>query len=289
MTLPLVAGVAVYTDERSAAVLQRFPGLHLDPTQVAAVLRAPDPVAAGIAAAVAEARALLAVDGVVGVNLSGLASAAVWCSRPGSRPRWGPAGCGSGGGQLRVNAREQTARVGEELRRWRPSSTSWPGWTRGRRAPSSAPTTRSRPVPRHRQPAALAWLGEALRAGRRAAAGRRGRRRRRPGCLRRPAASVCAPVLVEPMLGACRAARRLFGFPDRRPAAGDRLPLATGSVDAAWCLGVLCTTEPKGALLARAAPGARARPAARAAGVRRRRGSRSRPRRRATSSPRRRR
>ena len=38
MTLPLIAGVAVYTDERSAAVLQRFPGLHLDPAQVAAVL-----------------------------------------------------------------------------------------------------------------------------------------------------------------------------------------------------------------------------------------------------------
>lgn len=43
VTLPLIAGVAVYTDERSAAV--------------------------------AEARELLAVPGVVGVNLSGLASA----------------------------------------------------------------------------------------------------------------------------------------------------------------------------------------------------------------------
>ena len=39
------------------------------------MLAAPDPEAAGIAAAVAEARALLAVDGVVGVNLSGMASA----------------------------------------------------------------------------------------------------------------------------------------------------------------------------------------------------------------------
>jgi 5,10-methylenetetrahydrofolate reductase len=73
-TLPMIAGVAVYTDDRSAAVLQRFPGLHLDPAQVAAVLAAPDPEAAGIAAAVAEAKALLAVPGVVGVNLSGLAS-----------------------------------------------------------------------------------------------------------------------------------------------------------------------------------------------------------------------
>lgn len=73
-TLPFVAGVAVYTDERSARVLQAFPGLNLDDTAVDAVLRAPDPVAAGIAAAVAEARALLAIPGVVGVNLSGLAS-----------------------------------------------------------------------------------------------------------------------------------------------------------------------------------------------------------------------
>ncbi|MGY1746092.1 methylenetetrahydrofolate reductase C-terminal domain-containing protein [Blastococcus sp. SYSU D00695] len=75
-TLPFVAAVAVYTDERSARVLQRFPGLHLDDAVVEEVLAAPDPREAGIAAAVAEARALLAIDGVVGVNLSGLASAA---------------------------------------------------------------------------------------------------------------------------------------------------------------------------------------------------------------------
>ena len=73
-TLPFVASVAVYTDERSARVLQRFPGLHLDDAAVERVLGSPDPVAAGIVAAVAEARALLAVPGVVGVNLSGLAS-----------------------------------------------------------------------------------------------------------------------------------------------------------------------------------------------------------------------
>jgi 5,10-methylenetetrahydrofolate reductase len=73
-TLPFVAAVAVYTDERSARVLQRFPGLHLDDAAVQRVLAAADPVAAGIAAAVDEARALLAVPGVVGVNLSGLAS-----------------------------------------------------------------------------------------------------------------------------------------------------------------------------------------------------------------------
>ncbi|WP_285598142.1 methylenetetrahydrofolate reductase [Kineosporia sp. NBRC 101731] len=73
-TLPVVAGVAVYTDERSAQALS-LPGLGLDPVAVQRVLSAPDPVAAGIAAAVEEARALLAVDGVVGVNLSGLATA----------------------------------------------------------------------------------------------------------------------------------------------------------------------------------------------------------------------
>jgi 5,10-methylenetetrahydrofolate reductase len=73
-TVPFVAAVAVYTDERSARVLQRFPGLHLDDAAVERVLAAPDPRAAGIAAAVAQARALLAVDGVVGVNLSGMGS-----------------------------------------------------------------------------------------------------------------------------------------------------------------------------------------------------------------------
>ncbi|MFD2091594.1 methylenetetrahydrofolate reductase [Blastococcus deserti] len=73
-TLPFVAAVAVYTDERSARVLQRFPGLHLDDEVVERVLAAPDPREAGIAAAVAEARELLAVPGVVGVNLSGAAS-----------------------------------------------------------------------------------------------------------------------------------------------------------------------------------------------------------------------
>ena len=73
-TLPFVAGVAVYTDERSARVLQRFPGLQLDDDRVERVLAAPDPRTAGIAAAVEEAQALLAVDGVVGVNLSGMGS-----------------------------------------------------------------------------------------------------------------------------------------------------------------------------------------------------------------------
>ncbi len=74
LTIPVVAAVAVYTDERSARVLQNFPGLDLDQGQVERVLAAPDVRAAGIARAIQEARELLAVDGVSGVNLSGLAS-----------------------------------------------------------------------------------------------------------------------------------------------------------------------------------------------------------------------
>lgn len=75
VTLPMIAGVAVYTDPHSADVLLRFPGLHLDPDDVSRVLGADDPVSAGIDAAVVEARALLSVDGIVGVNVSGLGSA----------------------------------------------------------------------------------------------------------------------------------------------------------------------------------------------------------------------
>jgi methylenetetrahydrofolate reductase (NADPH) len=76
--LPVIAGVAVYTDEATARGLAALPGLDLDEEAVAAVLTAPDPVEAGIATAVAEARALLAVPGVVGVNLSGVGSRAGW-------------------------------------------------------------------------------------------------------------------------------------------------------------------------------------------------------------------
>jgi SAM-dependent methyltransferase len=56
------------------------------------------------------------------------------------------------------------------------------------------------------------------------------------------------PILLEPMQSACRAAARLFGFPVIA-ADGARMPLRTGSIDAAWCLGVLCTVEDKAALL----------------------------------------
>ncbi len=74
LTIPVVAGVAVYTDEPSARVLQRFPGLHVDGASVERVLAADDVREAGIAAAVDEALALLAIDGISGVNLSGRGS-----------------------------------------------------------------------------------------------------------------------------------------------------------------------------------------------------------------------
>lgn len=78
LRIPVIAAVAAYTDEASAAALQGLPGLELDRRTVGAVLSAADPVEAGIAAASAEARALLAIEGIVGVNVSGSASARGW-------------------------------------------------------------------------------------------------------------------------------------------------------------------------------------------------------------------
>ncbi|WP_207841571.1 class I SAM-dependent methyltransferase [Williamsia soli] len=48
-------------------------------------------------------------------------------------------------------------------------------------------------------------------------------------------------LLVEPMLGACRAATRLFGRATVA-ASGTDLPLADGGADAVWSLGVLCSS-----------------------------------------------
>ena len=75
LRMPVVASVAVFTDARSAAVLTGLPGLEIEPARVKSVLGADDPVEAGIASAVTEAVDLLAIDGIAGVNLSGLASA----------------------------------------------------------------------------------------------------------------------------------------------------------------------------------------------------------------------
>jgi methylenetetrahydrofolate reductase (NADPH) len=76
LTIPVLAAVAVFTDIVSAAILQGLPGLELDQRVVESVLNAADPVEAGIEAAVAEAHALLSIEGVEGVNLSGLGSGA---------------------------------------------------------------------------------------------------------------------------------------------------------------------------------------------------------------------
>jgi SAM-dependent methyltransferase len=97
-------------------------------------------------------------------------------------------------------------------------------------------------------PVALRWLAEAmgLRAGMRlvdSGAGVGG-----PSELAAREFGV-SPVLVDPMLGACRAASRIFGRPVA-VAGGERLPFRTAAFDAAWCLGVLCTVEDKAPLLA---------------------------------------
>jgi len=74
VTMPFVACVPVFTDEASASTLARFPGVALDAQEVRRVLDQADPVRAGIATAAAQARAMLEVPGVAGVNLSGAAT-----------------------------------------------------------------------------------------------------------------------------------------------------------------------------------------------------------------------
>ena len=58
----------------NAIRMRRRAGLEIDPTAVAEVVEAADPVQAGIEHAVREARQLLTVSGVAGINLSGMAS-----------------------------------------------------------------------------------------------------------------------------------------------------------------------------------------------------------------------
>lgn len=57
------------------------------------------------------------------------------------------------------------------------------------------------------------------------------------------------PVCAEPMAAASGAGRRLFGLPSV-VALGQALPFPDASFDAAWCLGVLCTTSDKAGALA---------------------------------------
>ena len=57
------------------------------------------------------------------------------------------------------------------------------------------------------------------------------------------------PVCAEPMAAAVHASHRLFGLPSV-VAVSQALPFASDAFDVAWCLGVLCTTEEKPALIA---------------------------------------
>jgi SAM-dependent methyltransferase len=57
------------------------------------------------------------------------------------------------------------------------------------------------------------------------------------------------PVCAEPMAAAVRASSRLFGRPSV-VALGQQLPFADRAFEAAWCLGVLCTTSDKAGALA---------------------------------------
>ena len=57
------------------------------------------------------------------------------------------------------------------------------------------------------------------------------------------------PVCAEPMAEAAGAGARLFGLPSVA-ALSQALPFADGIFDAAWCLGVLCTTSDKPGALA---------------------------------------
>lgn len=75
VTIPFIPCVAVITDLESLVVLERFPGLVIDPEVRRSVLQAGDGREAGITAAVEEALRMLAIEGVVGVNLSGSATA----------------------------------------------------------------------------------------------------------------------------------------------------------------------------------------------------------------------
>jgi 5,10-methylenetetrahydrofolate reductase len=74
VNLPFLACVAVFTDAGSAAVLQGFPGLVLEDDERRRVLGSADPREAGIDAAVDQAEEMLAIPGVIGVNLSGSAT-----------------------------------------------------------------------------------------------------------------------------------------------------------------------------------------------------------------------
>lgn len=71
VSMAFIACVPVILDRGSAELLLSFTTLVLPPGYLEGILAAPDTRAAGIEAAVALSRDLLAIDGVAGVNLSG--------------------------------------------------------------------------------------------------------------------------------------------------------------------------------------------------------------------------
>lgn len=92
-------------------------------------------------------------------------------------------------------------------------------------------------------PGALRWLGDALGLGPPVRMLDDGAGLGGPAAFARQEYGV-GPVLVDPMSGACASAAQLFGLP-AVVATAQRLPFRDGAFDAAWCLGVLCTTEQK--------------------------------------------
>ncbi len=233
LVIPVIAAVAVYTDPRSAAALQSLPGLDLDPATVAEVLADADPVEAGIGAAVAEARALLAIDGVAGVNLSGLAS--------------------DRGYEAAAEIKAEVARrirevcVTDAMDAEFDTVAEWTADAALRLGPEHHLPAACRGSG---SPAALDWLIDNLSVRADDAVLDSG------AGVGGPAAYLAQrtqarPVLLDPARGACRAARRLFGSAAVQGDAG-MLPFRAAQFDVVWCLGVLCTTTQQVAILEQA-------------------------------------
>ncbi|HEY7879866.1 MAG TPA: methyltransferase domain-containing protein, partial [Streptosporangiaceae bacterium] len=233
VTIPVIASVAVFTDEPSAAVLSGLPGLELDPAAVRRVLDEPDAVEAGIAAAAREARAMLGIPGVAGVNISGAASAR------------GYEFAAQVKAELAVASGKNATMTRDAMEAEFDTVAEWTAEVAVGLGPEYLVPAACRGSGK---PAALDWLLAGLRAGPGdllvdVGAGLGG-----PAAYAADRAGV-RPVLVEPEPDACRAAARLFGAPVIQ---GDAtaLPIADGAVSLAWSLGVLCTAPSREAQLA---------------------------------------
>ena len=187
------------------------------------VVNAPDPVGAGIEAAVAEDTKAIGyrrysrrkpVRHGVGVRHR----------RPGDQGR-GSAPNSGGARRVTDSAAAEFHTLAEMDRKcsehW--ATTSCPAGC-ARQRQSSGPGLAYRPTELHR---------------RRNVAGLRSWRWRTGGVRR---AAWRLPVLMNFRPGGCRAARTLFGLPALQADAA-ALPVADDAFDAAWALGVLCTTQ----------------------------------------------